>query len=206
MENVTDRVSNPFGLRPPCVEAVPGYGDANADFHVVGDNPGTHGGRESGVPFTGSGVGRAVQSVLREVGLLEEGGDEPVVNNLFMSYLYMCLGEPAEEDYRRLERYFDAELRAINAHVLVPVGERACRHVLHEYTAQWHKLEDVCAREGGCSVALHAGGVPGGGFLVLPLANPGGWSRGGREEAVEALREVLASDYRQTKGVATRFG
>lgn len=105
-----------------------------------------------------------------------------------------------------MERYFDAELRAINAHVLVPVGERAVRHVVREYTAQWHKLEDLCGRPRGCSGALHAREVRGGGFLVLPLMDPGEWDEGDRGEAVEALSGVLASDYRQTKGVATRFG
>ena len=39
MENVTDRTSNPFDMRPPCERFVPGYGDANADFHVAGDHP-----------------------------------------------------------------------------------------------------------------------------------------------------------------------
>lgn len=192
-------------MRPPCDQAVYGYGDVNADFHVVGDRPGVHGGSESGVPFS-SGLGIGVQEVLAEVDLLEDVGGEPVPRNVFMSYLYMCVGEPTEGDYRRLERYFDAELRAINAHVLVPVGERACRHVLREYTAQWHKLRELCAREQGCSGALHAGEVRGGGFLVLPLMDPGEWDDGDRGEAVSALREVLESDYRQTKGVATRFG
>lgn len=205
MKNVTDRVSNPFGLRPPCSDVVPGYGDVNADFHVVGDNPSVHGGRESKVPFS-SGEGLGVQEVLEEVGLLEDIGVEPVPHNVFMSYLYMCVGEPGEDDYRRLERYFDAELRAINAHVLVPVGERACRHMLREYTAQWHKLRELCAREQGCSGALHTKEVRGGGFLVLPFMDPGEWDEGDREEAVAALRGVLESDYRQTKGVATRFG
>mgnify|MGYP002760407047 CR=1 FL=1 len=49
MENVTDRTSNPFGMHPPCEQFVPGYGDANAAFHVVGDHPGAHGGVDTGV-------------------------------------------------------------------------------------------------------------------------------------------------------------
>ena len=49
MENVTDRTSNPFGMHPPCEQFVPGYGDANAAFHVVGDHPGVHGGVDTGV-------------------------------------------------------------------------------------------------------------------------------------------------------------
>jgi hypothetical protein len=37
VENVTDRTSNPFGMR--IEDAVYGYGDDNAAFHVVGDRP-----------------------------------------------------------------------------------------------------------------------------------------------------------------------
>jgi len=40
-------------MRPDCESFVPGYGDANADFHVVGDHPGVHGGVDAGIPFTG---------------------------------------------------------------------------------------------------------------------------------------------------------
>lgn len=199
MENVTDRTSNPFGLNPPCEEVVPGYGDANADFHVIGDHSGSYGGRGTGVPFTGE-LGMMVQEVLHEVGLIEVVGDEPLVDDLFMSYLYMGGDEPCRSHFSRLERYFDAELRAINAHVLVPVGERAVGHVLREYTAQYHKLRGV-----GLGV-LHGEEVRGSGFLVLPLLDPGDWCVGDGCRAVEVLGNVLSSDYRQTKGVATRFG
>jgi hypothetical protein len=37
VESVTDRTSNPFGMR--IEDAVYGYGDDNAAFHVVGDRP-----------------------------------------------------------------------------------------------------------------------------------------------------------------------
>ncbi|WP_368281142.1 uracil-DNA glycosylase family protein [Halorussus rarus] len=162
MKNVTDRTSNPFGMRPPCPEesgesgetagrsAVFGYGDANADFHVVGDHPGVHGGRDTGVPFTGSSAGQRLQAVLHEVGLLADPySDEPEAADLFLSYRYMCClpegREPTEREYDDLEPFFDAELRAIAAHVLLPVGERATRHVLRTYAAR----EALLAPEGG---------------------------------------------------------
>lgn len=53
VEYVTDRQRNPFGLDPKCEPAVPGYGDANARFRAIGARPGVHGGRETGIPFTG---------------------------------------------------------------------------------------------------------------------------------------------------------
>ncbi|WP_135830303.1 uracil-DNA glycosylase family protein [Halorussus halobius] len=224
MKNVTDRISNPFGMRPPCaadasadggsatqgdasatpgVSAVHGYGDANADFHLVGDHPGVHGGRETGVPFTGSAAGERLQSVLREVGLLGDAdGDAPAVENLFMSYRHACPlpGDraPTDREYDDMERFFDAELRAIAAHVLLPVGEPATRHVLRTYAAR----EALLDREG--MAGLHAEHVPGRGFLIVPIREPSEWDDGDqthggdRERLVASLSDLLASDYRQT--------
>ncbi|MFC4549838.1 MULTISPECIES: uracil-DNA glycosylase family protein [Halorussus] len=205
MKNVTDRTSNPFGMRPPCRHdcdgtvrrAVHGYGDANADFHLVGDHPGVHGGRTTGVPFTGSVAGERIQPILNEVGLVGDAySDEPAVANLFLSYLHSCClpegREPTAAEYDDLERFFDAELRAIAAHVLLPVGERATRHVLREYTAR----EAVLDSRG--MAALHADHVPGRGFLVVPVREPTEWDDGDGERLAESLADLLASDYRQT--------
>src|SRR5699024_1474162 len=84
MKNVTDRTSNPFGMHPPCEAFVPSYGDANADFHLIGDHPGVHGGRSTGVPFTNT-AGRKLLSVFETVGLLSApDSDAPEVENLFL--------------------------------------------------------------------------------------------------------------------------
>lgn len=217
MENVTDRRRNPFGLVAPCDPArsngethtggdrvAYGYGDANADFQFVGDYPNVHGGLETGVPFTGTTAGRRVQSVLYDVGFAAQPyEDEPELTNCFLSYRYMCPTPggrtPTDEEYDRLERYFDAELRAINAHVLLPVGERTTAHVLEAYTTQAHKLELDMG-------ALHAREIRGRGFMVVPIRDPSEWASGDRNTLVRTLREILASDYRQTKGVATLVG
>ncbi|MFC7166491.1 uracil-DNA glycosylase family protein [Halospeciosus flavus] len=191
MENVTDRTSNPFGMTPPCERAVPGYGDANADFHLVGDHPGVHGGVDTGIPFTGTPAAERLQAALAEVGLLRSTGDEPEVGDFFASYLHMCVPEdeePSEADYVELERYFDAELRAITAHVLLPVGERATEHVLREYTAQLHKHELDMAR-------LHGTEILGAGWLVVPVRDPNEWESGDSERLVAALAEILDRDY-----------
>lgn len=200
-------------MRPPCQydcdgsgrRAVHGYGDANADLHLVGDHPGIHGGRETGVPFTGSTAGERLQPVLNEVGLLgdadteseaQRASERPAVANLFLSYLYTCcLPEgraPTEDEYANLERFFDAELRAIAAHVLLPVGERATRHVLREYAAREAMLD-----EDGGMAALHAEQLPGRGFLVVPIREPTEWEDGDREALTESLTELLESDYYQ---------
>ncbi|WP_348610697.1 uracil-DNA glycosylase family protein [Halobaculum rarum] len=212
MKNVTDRVSNPFGLSPECDRFVPGYGDANADFHVIGDHPGVHGGLETGVPFTGSAAGERVLDALVRAGLLETAGDAPTVDSTFLSYLHMCEatddrlgpdGTPTSASYDDMERFFDAEVRAIAAHVLLPVGERATRHVLEQYTAQAHKtqirMDDLHGRE-----------IRGSGWLVLPIKDPAEWTEtkdatdGGdasgstdADRLVDALATLRATDYRR---------
>jgi len=205
VQNVTDRTSNPFDMSPPCDHActpdgdhraVFGYGDANADFHLVGDHPNVHGGRSTGVPFTDGVAGERLQPVLTEVGLLGDVySDAPTVSNLFASYLHMCClpdGEsPTEGAYADLEPFFDAELRAIAAHVLLPVGERATAHVLYEYTARAAEIERGMG-------ALHATPLKGRGFLVVPIRDPAEWSDDDGDRLREALSALLASDYRQT--------
>ena len=191
MQNVTDRISNPFGMDPPCESFVPGYGDANADFHVVGDHPDVHGGTETGVPFTND-SGRRLQQALLEAGLLTEVGDAPTPAATFLSYLYMCVPseEPTESDYAELEPFFDAELRAIAAHVLLPVGERATRHVLRHYTAKPPTFEVDMDR-------LHGTELLGSGWLVVPIKEPAVWDDDDAEQLTEALLTLRSTDYRR---------
>lgn len=193
MKNVTDRVHNPFGMQAPGGEpAVYGYGDANADFHVIGDHPGVHGGIETGIPFTDSETGRRIQRVLHAVGLLQEPySDEPGVRDVFFSYLHLTVpnGDPTLDDYQDLERFFDAELRAITAHVLLPVGDRAIRHVLEQYTTVSPTEVEPAT--------LHATEIRGGGWLVLPIADPMTWDEEAEQELINALEGILSTDYRR---------
>lgn len=189
-------------MRPPCHDAgdgarraVHGYGDANAGFHLIGDHPGRYGGLTTGVPFTETDAGEHLQSVFSEVGFLAtEYDDEPKATDLFMSYLYACVTPegrpPTEREYAELERFFDAELRAISADVLMPVGERATEHVLEAYSAQAHKLDSNMA-------ALHGTHVRGRGFLIVPIREPTEWEAGDRERLVESIRALLDTGYEQ---------
>jgi uracil-DNA glycosylase len=195
VKRVTDRVSNPFGMRAPGEPAVYGYGDANADFHVIGRDAETHGGAETGVPFTGSLAGERIQSVLYRVGLAAEPySDAPDLENCYLSYVRISPGDPAD-----LERYIDAELRALNAHILLPVGGEPLSYVLSEFTTQARRLPADSTR-------LHASEIRGRGFLVVPVREPAEWEPGDEAALVERLGALLNSDYRQTKGVATRIG
>lgn len=206
VKTVSFRRRNPFGMQPPCEggSLVPGYGDPAGDFHVIGDHPGRHGGVETGIPFTGHTAGKRMQSVLHSVGLVADPyAEEPDVQNLFLDYLHMCTsphgGDPQRASYARLERFFDAELRAVNAHILVTVGARATDHVLAEYTTQQRKVPaDMGER--------HATEVRGRGFLVVPVKEPASWSTGDQEEICTRLQTIYDRDYRQTKGVATLIG
>lgn len=179
-------------MEPDCERFVPGYGDANADFHVIGDHPGVHGGTATGVPFTGTAAAERLEKALREGDLLRTVGDEPEVERTFVSYLHMCVpdGEPTGADYTELDRYFDAELRAIAAHVLLPVGERATQHVLEEYTAQAHRTDLNMTR-------LHGQELLGSGWLVLPISDPADWREGDDERLVEALQDLQSTDFQR---------
>ncbi|WP_211693292.1 uracil-DNA glycosylase family protein [Natronomonas halophila] len=195
MKRVTDRVSNPFGMRAPGEPAVHGYGDANADFHVIGADADTHGGADTGVPFTDSTAGKRLQRVLHSVGFAAEPySDGPELTNCYLSYLHLSPGDPAD-----LERYLDAELRALNAHILLPVGDAPLSYVLEEFTTQARKLPHDADR-------LHASEVRGRGFLVVPVREPADWEPGDEEALIDRLAALLDSDYRQTKGVATTVG
>jgi uracil-DNA glycosylase len=192
VKNVTARQSNPFGFEPPCDEYVPGYGDANAHFHVIGDHPGVHGGGETGYPFTEFDASERLQDALVEGGLLKGAGAPPVVDRTYFSYLHMCVpeGVPTGRDYADQEAFFDAELRAITAHVLLPVGERATRHVFSIGTAQ--DTEDVDMDE------RHATEIVGSGWLVYPVKDPAQWSDADERDLVAALEALHDRDYRRT--------
>ncbi|KPN31398.1 uracil-DNA glycosylase, family 4 [Halolamina pelagica] len=181
-------------MEPPCDQFVPGYGDANADFHVVGDHPGVHGGVDTGVPFTGSAAAERLQTALADGGLLQSVGDEPDATGTFLSYLHMCVPEggttPTDDAYAEMERYFDAELRAIAAHVLLPVGEHATRHVLETYTAQAYRTDVEMDQ-------LHGTELLGSGWLVLPIKDPTDWADDDDDRLVEALETLQATDYRR---------
>ncbi|WP_435094408.1 uracil-DNA glycosylase family protein [Halorubrum sp. N11] len=211
MQNVTEKTRNPFGMHPDCGSFVSGYGDANADFHVIGDRPGVHGGVDAGVPFTGEPWSDRFLSALVDSGLIagfdavgfddattddptdETGRLDPIVaDRTFFSYLHMCVadGVPDEASYDDMERFFDAELRAIAAHVLLPVGARATDHVLRQYTSRAHKTAiDMDA--------LHAEELLGSGWLVVPIKDPAEWTGDDGDRLAAALRTLQSTDFRR---------
>ena len=190
-------------MRPPCPcrcaddtdrRAVFGYGDANADFHVIGDHPGVHGGAKIGVPFTDSPAGKRLLGALDRVGVIGyDGGADLDPRQCYLSYRHLCCvpdGEtPAPEAYAKFDRFFDAELRAINAHVLFPVGERAARHVIEEHTTAGHRIAYDMDD-------LHATEIRGRGFIVVPIADPHEWDDHA-DALVEAIERLRSEGYEQ---------
>ena len=143
------------------------------------------------MPFTGEPSVR-LQAALAEGGLLAATGDRPTVSKTFLSYLHMCVSEdvPSQREYDDMERFFDAELRAIAAHVLLPVGARATTYVLENYTAQARKIT-VDMEE------LHGTEIRGSGFLVLPIADPSDWDDDHHARLVEAIDVLTSTDFRR---------
>lgn len=181
-------------MAPDCEQPVFGYGDANADFHLIGDHPGRHGGVEAGVPFTENAAGDRLRDALSEAGVLDDPAEvRPTLNNWFCSYLLLCspAGEaPTDQEYAEYEPFFDAELRAIAAHVLLPVGERAIEHVVRTYSAIDPSTIDP--------ESAHAKEHHGSGFLIVPIADPADWTPAQHEAIVDRLRALSGRDYRQT--------
>jgi uracil-DNA glycosylase len=196
VEYVAETDRNPFGLSPPCNRFVPGYGDVNADFHIVGDHPGVHGGVETGIPFTENAWSQDFFDALVRGELCQRADlNEETVScyRTFLSYLHMCDPGPAGPDaetYSRMEPFFDAELRAITAHVLLPVGARATAHVLESYTARVPDDQPDMDE-------LHASESRGSGWLIIPIKDPGDWTEGDADAFVDRIESLEEADYRQ---------
>jgi len=186
---------NPFGLDPPCDRFVPSYGVTDAHFHVVGDHPGVHGGRETEIPFTDEPWSPAFFDALERGGLVDEfdlATGTVEVDRTFFSYLHACHpGDdvPEDADYAGLEPYFDAELRAITADVLLPVGARATAHVLGTYTSR--NMDGLDMDD------LYTAEIQGAGWLVFPIKDPAEWTAGDADRLAAGLTSLLAKDYRQ---------
>jgi uracil-DNA glycosylase family 4 len=190
-------------MQPPCPcrctddtdrRAVFGYGDANADFHVIGDHPGIHGGAKTGVPFRGTRPGERLLETLGRAEMIGyDGGSDPDPKQCYLSYRHPCcvpVGEtPTEEEYTEFDRFLDAELRAISAHVLFPVGERTTRYVIGEHTTV--ALEATRDMDD-----LHATEIRGRGFLVVPVADPREWDHHA-DDLIEAIDQLRSGDYEQ---------
>ena len=201
------RLDNPFGMDEQCTNCpelvetretvVHGYGDVGAEFLFVGEMPAEAGANRTGVPFTGDQGGRTVQWILDELGLSASEPDaaEPELDNVFLTYLTRCNHPerpPTDAEVTNCEPFLNAEVRMINPEIIVPVGERALRELALEYTTRSPEGFDVEAE--------HATTIRGRGFELVPMRDPADQTEAETEAFVEHMRELMGTDYRQTKG------
>lgn len=197
---------NPFGMDEDCTNCpalcesrervVHGYGDVGADFVFVGETPGS-GADRTGIPFTEDDAGRRVQGILQELGLnaANAADEEPDLHNVLLTSLTRCYHPeraPTDSEVANCEPYLNAELRMINPEIIVPMGERVLRELAMEYTTtspEEFDIEDV-----------HATTIRGRGFELVPMRDPSLLTDDETAAFVEAMTELMAGDYRQTKG------
>lgn len=201
-----DDLANPFGMDEDCQHCpalcesrstvVHGYGDATADFLFVGTAP-TAGADRTGHPFTGDEAGETVLSILRRLGLCASPADasDPDLHNAYLTYLTRCHHPdrgPTDEEIRNCDPFLNSELRTINPEIIVPVGDRALSTLAVEYTTTDAEALSIEER--------HASSIRGRGFELVPMADPAALDEAGVQAFVEHFSELMAGDYRQTKG------
>ena len=182
-------------------QVVHGYGDVGGEFLFVGEAPSAAAER-TGVPFTGDEAGERVQRILGELGFSRSApdADEPDVQNVFLTYLTRCRHperRPTENEISTCEPFLNAEIRMINPHIIVPVGQAALEALAFDYTTRSVDSFDVEAE--------HATTIRGRGFELVPMMDPEAQTDADTEAFVEHVREsVFERDYRQTKGRQSR--
>ncbi len=180
-------------------QVVHGYGDVGADFLFVGERP-TARADETGVPFAGAGGSDGdggLRRMLERLGLcaVDSPADRPELENVYLTNLTRCRDperRPTDEEIGNCEPYLNAEIRMINPEILVPVGERALAELGTEYTTT--PAADLALPDD------HATRIRGRGFELVPMIDPREQTDDQTQAWLEAFVELMASDYRQTKG------
>ncbi len=182
-------------------QVVHGYGDVGAEFLFVGESPSATA-EQTGVPFTGDEAGERVQSILGELGFVrsEPDADEPDIQNAFVTYLTRCRHPkrgPTENEISTCEPFLNAEIRMINPHIIVPIGQAALEALAFDYTTRAADSFDIDAE--------HATTIRGRGFELVPMKDPAEQTDDDTEAFVEhVIENVFDRDYRQTKGRQSR--
>lgn len=191
-------------------QVVHGYGDVAADFLFVGERP-TPSADERGVPFAAPKTetesesesesepesGTTLRRILERLGLCDSTSpaDEPAVENVYLTNLTRCrdpVRRPTDEEIGNCEPYLNAEIRMINPEILIPVGERALSELGVEYTTT--PAEELSLP------ADHGRRIRGRGFELVPMIDPREQTDDQTQAWLEAFVDLMASDYRQTKG------
>jgi uracil-DNA glycosylase family 4 len=182
-------------------QVVHGYGDVGAEFLFVGDSPSAAADR-TGVPFTGDAAGERLQRILGELGFSRSSPEttEPELQNAFVTYLARCRHPDRAAtgtEITNCDPFLTAEIRMINPHIIVPIGERALRTLAVEYTTRAPESFDI--------EEAHATTIRGRGFELVPMCALDDQTDADTDAFVEHVVEnVFGRDYRQTKGRRSR--
>ncbi len=194
---------NPFGMDEQCrncpalcetrTQVVHGYGDVGADFLFVleAPSPGTD---EVGLPLVAD---DGLRRILEGLALCDATSDpdRPELVNAYVTHLTRCHAPdrgPTDEEVDNCDPFLTAEIRMINPEIIVPVGERALREIGEEYTTT--SVADLGIE------SHHGESIRGRGFELVPMLEPLEQSDGQRQAWLEAFAQLMATDYRQTKG------
>ncbi|RKD97249.1 uracil-DNA glycosylase family 4 [Halopiger aswanensis] len=217
MDANQQRRANPFNMDEQCrncpalcetrTQVVHGYGDVGADFLFVGEQP-TPTADEIGIPLVArrsdadgaddpDADGTDLRRILERLALCDatSPSDEPGLENVYCTNLTRCREPerpPTDEEIGNCEPYLNAEIRMINPEILIPVGERALAELGKEYTTT--PVEDLELPD------AHATTIRGRGFELVPMIAPSEQTDAQTQAWVEHFAELMASDYRQTKG------
>jgi uracil-DNA glycosylase len=117
---------------------VPPFGDAAAEFLIVGLAPGMHGANRTGRPFTGDHAGILLYRSLHQFGFASRAAsvaadDGLVLKNCRISNAVKCLppqNKPLPQEIRRCNRYLGNELCRQPPRVILALGSVAHQAVL----------------------------------------------------------------------------
>jgi len=209
MDAEQDAWANPFGMDEACdrcdlcaarERVVHGYGDVGADFLFVAARP-TTAAEAAGVPLVGDAAGERFHSILGQVGLNNSlpDSERPELENAFLTLLTRCRHPDraaTDDEVGACEPFLNAEIRTINPEILIPVGERAFRELLADYTTDDPDAHDLAD--------AHATTIRGRGFELVPMLDPADQTDAEAEAFVNHFHALLDRDYRQTKGRRSR--
>ncbi|USZ72834.1 uracil-DNA glycosylase [Natronosalvus halobius] len=217
--------ANPFGMDENCencpelcaprTQVVHGYGDVGADFLFVGERPSAPadvvgipfleaGSKDEGERGAGDdggtsevGANGGLYRILQRLGLCASVSDpeEPELANVYLTLLTRCRDPerpPTDEEIVTCEPYLNAEIRMINPEIIVPVGQRALTEIGTEYTTTAADNLEIETH--------HATTIRGRGFELVPMLEPAAQTRAQTQAWLEHFVDLMASDYRQTKG------
>ncbi|MFP8954753.1 uracil-DNA glycosylase family protein [Natrialbaceae archaeon A-arb3/5] len=189
-------------------QVVHGYGDVGADFLFVGERP-TEAADEIGLPLIADDEDSAttddkqtgIRRILERLALCDatSPSERPELENVYLTNLTRCRDPerpPTDEEVDTCEPYLNAEIRMINPEILIPVGERALAELGTEYTTT--PVDDLALPD------VHATTIRGRGFALVPMLDPRDQTNEQTQAWVEHFAELMATDYRQTKGRRNR--